>query len=259
MPVETPATISLFTIPGFPEINPGAPLDALLVTALNEAGITLQDGDVVVLAHKVISKAEGRLVNLDLVKPGEKAQEIAAITLKDPRLVELILQESSAVSRMRPGVLLVRHRLGFTSANAGIDRSNVPQSEEGEWVLLLPEDPDRSAESLRHQLELALGVRIGLIIADSHGRPFRLGTVGVAIGVAGIPALWDRRGEMDLFGYTLQHTEVGTADEIASAAGLLMGQAAEGTPVVVVRGLQLPPLEGQASDLIRPEELDLYR
>jgi coenzyme F420-0:L-glutamate ligase/coenzyme F420-1:gamma-L-glutamate ligase len=173
--------------------------------------------------------------------------------------VELILQESDEISRMRPGVLIVRHRLGFTSANAGIDRSNVAPKSEGEIVILLPEDPDASAARICRAIREETGVRIGILVSDSHGRPFRLGTVGVAIGVAGLPALWDRRGEKDLFGYELRHTEVGTADEIASAAGLLMGQSAEGLPVVLVRGLDLPEADGRASDLVRPRELDLYR
>jgi coenzyme F420-0:L-glutamate ligase/coenzyme F420-1:gamma-L-glutamate ligase len=259
MPLTNPTTIRLFPLSGLPEINPGDDLDKIIVAALDRAGISPKNGDILVVAHKVVSKAEGQQANLADIEPGERALEIASLTQKDPRLVELILRESTAVSRMRRGVLITRHRLGFTSANAGIDRSNVPQSVPGEWVLLLPENPDRSAGELRRKLEKALGVQIGVIIADSHGRPFRLGTVGVAIGIAGLPALWDRRGDVDLFGYTLQHTEVGTADEIASAAGLLMGQAAEGIPVVLIRGLRLPPIEGKATDLVRPVELDLYR
>ena len=160
---------------------------------------------------------------------------------------------------MRRGVLIVRHRLGFTSANAGIDRSNVAQSDGDETVLLLPSDPDRSAAQLRDAIQARLGMHVGVVITDSHGRPFRQGTVGVAIGVAGLPAVWDRRGEPDLFGYELQHTDIGVADEIAAAAGLLMGQAAEGTPVVLVRGLKLPVMNGKATDLVRPKEMDLYR
>jgi coenzyme F420-0:L-glutamate ligase/coenzyme F420-1:gamma-L-glutamate ligase len=164
---------------------------------------------------------------------------------------------------MRPGVLIVRHRLGFTSANAGIDRSNVPQEAGGvggeETVLLLPQDPDASAARLRAAILEQSGAAVGIVITDSHGRPFRLGTVGVAIGVAGLPALWDRRGEPDLYGYRLQHTDVGVADEIAAAAGLLMGQAAEATPAVLLRGLRLPSGAGKAADLIRPKAQDLYR
>ena len=158
------------------------------------------------------------------------------------------------------GVLVVRHKLGFTSANAGIDRSNIAQGADGEVALLLPVDPDASAEAIRQAIKDKLGINnVGIVITDSHGRPFRLGTVGIAIGVAGIPALWDRRGEEDLYGYELQHTDVGVADEIAAAAGLLMGQGAEGNPAILIRGLQYPAINGKASDLIRPKEMDLYR
>jgi coenzyme F420-0:L-glutamate ligase/coenzyme F420-1:gamma-L-glutamate ligase len=192
------------------------------------------------------------------VEPGEPAIELAVRSDKDPRLVELILRESEEVSRVRPGVIIVRHRLGFTCANAGIDRSNVgPDGEE--WVLLLPLDPDASARTIRVTLAAERGVEVGVVISDSHGRPFRLGTVGVAIGAAGLPALWDRRGEPDRYGYGLQHTDVGVADEIAAAAGLIMGQAAEGQPAVLLRGLSLPPLDGCAADLVRPADQDLYR
>ena len=233
---------------------------ALLLAALGRVGLALQDGDVVAVAQKIVSKAEGRQVRLADVTPSARAVELAAQVGKDARLMELILRESVEVSRLRPGVIIVRHRLGFTSANAGIDRSNV-QTEGGEEeaVLLLPLDPDASAAALRAALRAATGATVGVVITDSHGRPFRLGTVGVAIGVAGIPALWDRRGEADLYGYRLQHTDVGLADEIAAAAGLLMGQAAEGLPAVLLRGLRLPPADGRATDLVRPRELDLYR
>lgn len=251
--------VTLIPIPHLPHIHPGDDVTQILLAALTKAGISLQNGDVLAIAQKIISKAENRLVRLADVAPGERARAIAAQTDKDPRLVELILQESQEISRMRPGVLIVRHRLGFTSANAGVDRSNVAQSGEDETVLLLPHDPDASAARIRQALQDHFGVRLGVVITDSHGRPFRLGTVGVAIGVAGLPALWDRRGEADLYGYRLQHTDVAVADEIAAAAGLLMGQAAEGTPVVLLRGLRLPPLDGQAADLVRPKETDLYR
>ena len=253
------SNVTLTTIPHFPDIHPGDDVTQVLLAALTRAGISLQNGDVLAIAQKIISKAENRLVHLADVVPGERAQTVAAQTEKDPRLVELILQESEEISRLRPGVLIVRHRLGFTSANAGIDRSNVAQSGEDEVVLLLPRDPDASAAHIRHALQEHFGVHLGVVITDSHGRPFRLGTVGVAIGAAGLPALWDRRGEADRYGYRLQHTDVAVADEIAAAAGLLMGQAAEGTPVVLLRGLKLPPFEGKAADLVRAKEMDLYR
>lgn len=251
--------LTLTAVPHIPHVQPGDNLAELILMALANAKIELADGDVLAIAQKIVSKAEGRLVRLADVQPGERAREVAAQTDKDPRVVELILQESDEISRMRQGVLIVRHRLGFTSANAGIDRSNVAQSDGDETVLLLPLDPDASAAKLRDEIAARLGVQVGVVITDSHGRPFRMGTVGVAIGVAGIPALWDRRGEPDLYGYQLQHTDIGVADEIAAAAGLLMGQAAEGMPVVLVRGLHLPTIEGKATDLVRPKEMDLYR
>lgn len=255
----TPHSITFTAIPDFPHIKPGDNIARIILKCLSKTGITLQAGDTFVVAHKIVSKAEGRLVNLDDVQPGDKAFQVAAQTQKDPRLVELILRESVSISRMQPGLLIVTHRLGFTSANAGIDRSNAPQEVSGETVVLLPENPDQSAGKMRQEIFDQTGLLVGILIADSHGRPFRLGTVGVAIGVAGLPALWDRRGEHDLYGYQLQHTEVGTADELAAAASLLMGQAAEGTPVIHVHGLTLPPIEGRASDLVRPQKMDLYR
>ena len=251
--------LTLTAVPHIPHVQPGDDLTGLILHAMAQADMTLADGDVLAIAQKIVSKAEGRLVRLADVQPSARAVEVAAQTDKDPRVVELILQESDEISRMRRGVLIVRHRLGFTSANAGIDRSNVAQSSDEETVLLLPRDPDGSAEKLREEIAARLGAQVGVVITDSHGRPFRMGTVGVAIGVAGIPALWDRRGEPDLYGYELQHTDVGVADEIAAAAGLLMGQAAEGTPVVVISGLQLPFAAGKATDLVRPKEFDLYR
>jgi len=254
-----PPALTLYPLTGLPEIAPGADLAGLLLAALDAAALALQERDVLVVAQKIVSKAEGRMVNLATITPGARARAVAARTQKDPRLVEIILRESDEISRMAPKVLVVRHRLGFTSANAGVDRSNVHQEDTGETVLLLPEDPDASAAALRDALRARAGAAVGVVISDSHGRPFRLGTVGTAIGVAGIPALWDRRGELDRHGYALQHTDVGVADEIAAAAGLLMGQAAEGIPAVLLRGLRLPPRAGRAADLARPKEHDLYR
>jgi coenzyme F420-0:L-glutamate ligase/coenzyme F420-1:gamma-L-glutamate ligase len=253
------SSIYISTIPNFPHIQAGDDIAQLLLETLRQNNTALQNGDVLALAHKVISKAEGRLVNLSAVIPSQYACDIAEQVNKDPRLVELILQESDEISRMKPGVLIVRHRLGFTSANAGIDRSNVRQEAGQETVLLLPLDPDDSAARLRKAIREALDIEVGVLIVDSHGRPFRLGTVGVAIGAAGLPTLWDRRGESDLYGYHLEHTDVGTADEIAAAASLLMGQAAEGTPIVLIRGLKLPANHGKAIDLVRPKTLDMYR
>lgn len=251
--------IHLIAIPNLPHVQPGDDVAALILHAA-AAAIPLQNGDILAIAQKIISKAEGRQVHLTTVQPGERARKVAEATGKDPRLVELILQESTAISRMKMGVLIVRHRLGFTSANAGIDRSNVPQNDGEETVLLLPLDPDASARQIRQTIQVRLGIQVGVIITDSHGRPFRMGTVGVAIGVAGVPALWDRRGEPDLYGYRLQHTDVGVADELAAATGILMGQASEATPVVLLRGLSYPAVENSAAqDLVRPQSLDLYQ
>ena len=253
-------TLTLHPIPNLPHVEPGDNLAVLLLRAMAAAGLALQDGDVLVVAQKIVSKAEGRFANLADVQPGPRALELARETGKDARLVELILRESEEVSRVAPNLLIVRHRLGFTSANAGIDRSNVPQPEGSQdIVLLLPQDPDASAARLRQEIIATIHVDVGVLIADSHGRPFRMGVVGVAIGVAGLPALWDRRGEQDLYGFELQHTDVAVADEIAAAAGLVMGQAAEGLPAVLVRGLRLPPTFGTAHDLVRPKDKDLYR
>lgn len=251
--------VSLTAVPHIPEVHPGDDLADIILVALASASIQLTDGDVIAIAQKIVSKAEGRFVRLADVEPSVKAQEVAVQADKDPRLVELVLQESAEISRLKPGVLVTRHRLGFTSANAGIDRSNVGHDEAEETVLLLPVDPDASAQALKARIQQAFNVTVGVVITDSHGRPFRLGTVGVAIGVAGIPALWDRRGEPDRDGHILQYTDVGVADEIAAAAGLVMGQGSEGRPVVLVRGLNLPLQNGRASDLIRPKEIDLYR
>lgn len=251
-------TISLIPVPNVPLIRPGDDLATIILDAVTQADLTLQTDDVVAIAQKVVSKAEGRLVDLSTVEPSKRALEVAEQTQKDARLVELILQESDEISRMRPGLLIVRHKLGFTSANAGIDRSNVAQGDD-ETVLLLPKDPDESAWQLREAWQELWGVDVGVIITDSHGRPFRIGNVGVAIGVAGFSAIWDRRGELDLFGYELQHTFVAVADELASAAGIIMGQASEGIPVVIIRGAMPPAGSGTSRDLIRPKDKDLYR
>lgn len=259
MPTLSPLTqITLTGLPGLPLVRPGDDLAALIAASLADAAFDLEPADVVVITSKLVSKAEGRFCDLMTVTPSPRAHEIAAITRKDPRLVELILRESAAVSRMRADVLIVRHRLGFTLANAGIDHSNVGEGGE-DWVLLLPEDPDRSARELRARLGALTGVEPGIVISDSHGRPFRNGTVGAAIGVAGIPALNDMRGRQDLFGRVLRITVTGLGDEIAAAAGLVSGQGAEGLPVVIVRGLALPEADGRATDLVRPTELDLYQ
>lgn len=258
MPTAAQLTqLTLIGLPHIPHVQPGDDLAAILVASLETARLTLEPGDIVVITSKLVSKAEGRFVDLRTVEPSARARTVAERTRKDPRMVELILRESTAISRMRPDVLIVRHRLGFTLANAGIDHSNVGRDGE-DWVLLLPEDPDRSAAQIRQRLRDLTGTAPGIVISDSHGRPFRIGTVGVAIGLAGFPAAWDKRGQRDLYGRELRITVTGLGDELAAAAGLVTGQGAEGLPVVLVRGTALPEGDGCAADLVRPEALDLY-
>lgn len=253
-------TLTLTPISRIPVVNPGDDLVVLINEGLKRDDISLKHGDILVVAQKIISKSEGRAVNLASVRPSQEAIDLAQKIAKDPRLTELILQESSSVLRTRPGTIIVEHRLGFVCANAGIAHSNVGASNKSEqWVLLLPEDPDASARRLRERLEENSDVSLGVLIIDSHGRAWRMGTAGVAIGFSGIPGLVDMRGQTDLFGYTLEITQVGAADELASAASLVMGQAAEGRPVVHVRGFPYDLREGQFNELIRPEHEDLFR
>lgn len=250
----------LTALPGLPIVQEGDDLQAVIETGLALAGIELQNGDLLVIAQKIVSKAEGRRRDLRSVVPSQRALELAEATGKDPRLVELILSESRSVVRQKQDLIIVEHRLGFICANAGIDHSNVRgDGPEGEWVLLLPEDPDASARRLRQAFRQAHGVDIGVLIIDSHGRAWRLGTVGITIGVAGLPALVDLRGKPDLFGAVLQSTRVGLADELAAGASALMGQADEGRPVVHVRGASYPLRESSLQELIRPVEEDLFR
>src|SRR5262245_21640553 len=252
-------SLSLIPVPNFPRVRPGDDLGALLIAALEAAALPLSEQDIVVVAQKVVSKSEGRYVDLGKVQPSSRAQSIAAEVDKDPRLVEVILGESRRVVRQRANALIVEHRLGFVTANAGVDQSNVDPSIGAEPALLLPRDPDASAVALRERLGAHFGKRIGVVVSDSWGRPWRRGTVGVAAGAAGLPSLMDLRGRPDLFGRTLRATEIGFADEVASAASLVMGQADEGVPVVVVRGLtwSLPP--APAAALVRPPHEDLFR
>jgi coenzyme F420-0:L-glutamate ligase/coenzyme F420-1:gamma-L-glutamate ligase len=232
----------------------------LIAEALARESLRLADGDVVAVAQKIVSKAEGRAVKLAEVTASPRAREIAARVGKDPRLVEVILSESAAVVREAPNVLVVEHRLGFVMANAGVDQSNVGANVDGgETALLLPLDPDASAAKLKAALEARAGVKLGVVVTDSFGRPWRNGVVGVALGAAGVPALLDRRGAPDLFGRPLRVTEIALADEIASAASLLMGAADEGLPVVIARGLALAGPEKPARALIRDRALDLFR
>lgn len=251
------AEIRVAALSGVPGVRPGDDVAALVLDALASSGLALRRGDVIVIAQKIVSKAEGRQVDLRTITPSAHALDLAAEVEKDARLVELILSESTEVVRHRKGVLVVAHRCGYVLANAGIDTSNVTGDDN--HVLLLPEDCNRSAAEIRARLAARTGVYAAVLIIDSLGRAWRNGTTGTALGAAGLPALLDLRGQPDLFGRELRSTEVGLADEIAATASLLMGQADEGTPIVLIRGLDLPEADASAADLIRPRELDLFR
>src|SRR6267378_6886495 len=254
-----PAQLTITGLSGVPMVQPGDDLAALTLAAFAATALSPQDGDVLVVAQKIVSKSEGRIVDVATVEPSERAIALAAETGKDPRFVEIVLSESRRIVRHRPNLIVVEHRLGFVMANAGIDHSNVAPDDGTERVLLLPLDPDGSALALQQQLAARTGKRIAVIISDSFGRPWRRGTVGIALGAAGLPALIDMRGQPDLFGRELLVTETGFADEIAAAAGLLMGQADEAVPMVLVRGLSWSAPEVPAAALIRPTEHDLFR
>lgn len=253
--------LRITALPDLPRIAAGDDLAALVAKSLARVNIELRNDDVLVFAQKIVSKAEGRRIDLNTVTAGPRALEVAQTVRKDPRLVELVLRESRRIVRMAKDVLIVEHRLGLVMANAGIDQSNVAEPGSGEFALLLPEAPDASAASLRERLSQLTGAAPGIIINDSFGRPWRLGTVGVAIGCAGIAASLDLRGQSDLFGRRLQVTVVAHADEIASAASIVMGQANEARPVVLVRGLpsSAPSPQQPAAALIRPSDQDLFR
>lgn len=256
--------LQIHPLAGIGEVEPDASLPDILLTALGAADLTLQPGDVLVVAQKIVSKAENRYRSLDTVTPSARALELATATHKDPRLVELVLQESVAVVRACPGVLIVRHHSGCVMANAGIDASNLRREDLGEQVLLLPEDADASALRLQAALLEATGAAAGIVIADSFGRPWRNGVTNVAIGAAGFPALLDRRNEPDRAGRHLQVTEVAVGDLLASAAGLLMGEGSEGIPAVLIRGLPARYRIGSlhaatAHTLVRAAERDLFR
>lgn len=257
--MQTDDRLSIFAIPGLPLIEPGADVARVIIDGLAAVSESLKPNDVLVVAQKIVSKAEGRYVTLSSVKPSERACALAEEVGKDPRLVELVLRESVDVIRHRKNVLIARHRLGYVMANAGIDASNVSSHDGEARVLLLPEAPDESAARIRNALEAAYAAPIGVIINDSFGRPWRMGSTSVCLGSAGVPALDDMRGKPDLFGRALQVTVVATADELASAASVLQGQAAEGRPVVVIRGLKWEPSSQSGRELIRPLEEDLFR
>jgi len=253
--------LEVLAVPGIPLVGQGDDVPAIVSRAL-AGSVAPREGDVVVVTSKLLSRAEGRFVALPTVEASPRAVAIGAAIGKDARAVELILRESVAVSRQAPNVLVVRHKLGFVVANAGIDASNAvpPGAPEGSgpWALLLPEKPDASAAAIRAAIERDHRVGVGVVVTDSFGRPFRLGTVGVCVGVSGLPPLWDRRGELDLFGRPLEHTITALADQVAAVADLVAGQAAERRPVVVVRGLRFDASDEGAAALLRPAGEDLY-
>ncbi len=248
----------LRAVPGIPSIQPGDDLVSVILAALTAANLELETGDVLVISSKIVSKAENRFVDLREVTPTPEAIALAEKTCKDPRFVEVVLGESVAVSRTAPHVLVVRHQLGFTSANAGIDQSNTGCVDDP-TVLLLPKDPDASAAQLAVGFQMHTGIQPAVLISDTHGRPFRLGNLNVAIGLSGFPPLLDQRGQADLYGRTLRATVTAFADQVAAAAGLVSGEADEGQPVVLVRGLQWPEAQnGLAKEINRLPEQDLY-
>lgn len=264
-------TLSLTPLQNFPMIRQGDNLADIILKGMQSNSIALQNEDVLVIAQKIVSKSEGRLVNLSLVTPSKKAQELAQQTNKDARVVELILRESNAILRTKTGVIICEHKLGFVCANAGIDQSNIFPHEPSdglkpsrrlnkeEWALLLPKNPDQSAHRLRKKLNASTGTKVGILIIDSHGRAWREGTIGITIGLSGIPGIVDLRGKPDLSNLPLQTTIVGVADELAAGASLMMGQAAEATPVIHVRGFPYEPRESSIKELIRPKKEDLFR
>jgi coenzyme F420-0:L-glutamate ligase / coenzyme F420-1:gamma-L-glutamate ligase len=254
-------SLILTPIDSIPEIYPGDDITKTILGSLLSQNIELIDNDILVITQKIVSKAENRFVNLSTISPSEKALEIAKVSRKRPELIELILKESRKIIRVVPQTIIVEHKLGFISANAGIDRSNVGKDEsEGEdWVLLLPIDPDKSSDEIRKHILREMGINVGVMIIDSHGRPWRYGTVGTMIGTAGVPALVDLRGKKDLYGYKLKITRVAAADELAGSASLIMGQANENIPAVHVRGFPYALREASLGEVIRPEKRDLFR
>lgn len=252
-------TVTYSAIPGIPLIEPGDDLGGILIDALRRTGCVPSSRDVFVVAQKVVSKAEGRYVDLRDVVPSARAVELAETVGKDPRIIEVVLSESKEVLRCARGVLIVVHRLGFIMANAGVDQSNIRHPDGGEHVLLLPENPDASSAVLKSRIDESFGVDVGVVINDSFGRPWRNGVVGVAIGAAGLPSLVSLVGAPDLFGRAMRVTEVAMADEIAAAASLLMGQTDAGLPVVHARGLAWDMPVCNAAALLRPREQDLFR
>lgn len=248
--------VEVIGVTGLPIIREGDDLAFMIVDAARTQGTELMDGDIVVLSHVIVSRAEGRTVDLKDVEPSPIAERFAEFTMKDPRLVEVVLGDSRAVRRMAPGVLITETRQGFVCANAGVDKSNVPGED---VVALLPEDPDKSAEAFRRRVLELSSRRIAVIVCDTHGRGHRDGEVNVTVGASGLSVIRDRRGEFDLFGYELKVKRTAVADELASAAELVIGQANEGIPVAIIRGYDYEPSEeSTARELVRPREKDLF-
>ncbi len=251
--------LTLTALPNIPLIQRGDDLTVIILRGLSDANIELEDDDVLVLAQKIVSKSEGRMVRLRDVTPTPRAHELARESGKDARFCEVVLWDAHEILRVRDGLIIVETNHGWVCANAGIDRSNVAPHDDEEWVLRLPEDADRSARALRDRLRAATLCEIGVIVNDTHGRAWRNGAIGIAIGVAGLPAVEDLRGRTDLFGYHLQVTTVGLADQIASAASLLQGQADEGRPIVHVRGIAATRRDGSSREIVREKGQDLFR
>jgi len=249
--------LELIAVSGIPQVTTGDDLGNIIADSIAAANLKLIDGDVLVVAQKIVSKAEGRTVRLGDIKASDAAIQLAKITHKEPAIVQLILNESSAIVRHRPGVIIAKHKQGWILANAGIDRSNVTEREDE--VLLLPEQPDATANQLRDDLAARYASTIGVIIADSVGRPWRMGTTGMTLGSAGVEALANLRGQQDMFGRILEVSEHAVADSIASAAELLLGEANEATPVVIVRGLNEGYSAQNSTVLLRPSEEDMFR
>jgi coenzyme F420-0:L-glutamate ligase / coenzyme F420-1:gamma-L-glutamate ligase len=251
--------VTITPLAGIPEVRPGDDVAGLLIAALERNGLAPRDQDVLAVTQKIVSKAEDRIVDLATVQPSDRAKDLAQLTRKDPRLIEVILSDSAEILRARPHVLIAATHHGLVIANAGVDQSNLDREQDGEPVLLLPHDPDMSAQRIKDRIDAHFGVAIGVVITDSAGRAWRLGTVGLAIGAAGLPTLLDRRGEPDMSGRPLEVTEVGFADSIAAAAVLAMGEAAEARPAALVRGFSWTAPARPAADLVRPKREDLFR
>jgi coenzyme F420-0:L-glutamate ligase / coenzyme F420-1:gamma-L-glutamate ligase len=251
--------LQLLPLQAFPEVEPGDDIASFIATSLAASGLEVEEGDVLVIAQKIVSKAENCYAYLNDIEPGPEALALADKADKDPRQAQLILDESREVLRVRPGVVIVEHRNGYVHANAGIDKSNIKNEANNPRLLLLPEDPDRSAREISLAIENSCGIAPQIIINDSCGRAWRNGTVGIAIGSAGLEPLFNQIGEEDMFGNILEVTEPAVADELAAAASFVMGQAAESCPVVLVRGANLAPGTGGSSSLIRDREIDLFR